>query len=144
MIYWEILYWPVDDLMGWIPCSNLERKNSTKTIYDYSMADTDLLILFSNTKFTYLSSYCKTESILRPTFLSFFAQVVLFGTQIICINTALGLDFSSKGCFWIKTDKAAGIQEVRNFPFTIPFFLPCPKATAWHKNTACYMQLLKN
>lgn len=140
MIYWEILYWPVDDLMGWIPCSNLERKNSTETIYDYSMADRDFLIILNNTKFTYLSSYCKTESILRPTFLSFFAQVVLFGKQIISSNRALGLNFSSKGCFWIKTDKEAweaDTQEVRNFPFTITFFPPCPKARAWHRNTAC-------
>lgn len=76
-----------------------------------------------------------------PTFLSFFTQAALFGMQIICINTALGLDFSSKGCFQIKTDKAARevcIQEVRNYPFTISFFPPCPKAIAKHRNTACY------
>lgn len=143
MIYWEISYWLVDDLMGWIPCSNLERKKEkTQKHLWFPTACTDFLILFNKTKFTYLGSCCKTKYILKPTFLSFVTQVVLFGMQIICINTALGLDFNSKGCFWIKRDKAAWevcIQEVRNYPFTVSFFPPCPKAIAKHRNTACYM-----
>lgn len=119
-----------------------KKKRIAQKHYDYPTIYTNFLILFNKTKFTYFSSYCKTKSILRPTFLSFFTQAALFGMQIICINTALGLDFSSKGCFQIKTDKAARevcTQEVRNYPFTISFFPLCPKAIAKHRNTACYV-----
>lgn len=47
--------------------------------------------------------YCKIKSISMSSFFFFFllpfTQVALVGMQMLCINTALGLDLGSKGCF---------------------------------------------
>lgn len=81
--------------------------------------------------------YCKIKSISMSSFFFFFllpfTQVALVGMQMLCINTALGLDLGSKGCFafgWKQLDKAAWkacTQEVGNYPFSISFFFHTPK-----------------